>query len=128
MSETHYLTTEHLIRLAELATGAQPAVRDHGLLASAAERPAASMFGADLYPDLLDKAAAMMHSITRFHPLVDGNKRLAWLATAVLCELNGAQVVATNDQAYELTISVATRQHDDVPDIAKALEPLVQLP
>ncbi len=85
------------------------------------------MFGREMYPDLVDKAAALMHSIARFHPLADGNKRLAWIAAAVLCELNGAQVIASNDEAYELTMAVAAGQYDDVPDIAKALRPLVRM-
>lgn len=66
-----------------------------------------------------------MHSIARFHPLVDGNKRLAWIAAAALCELNGARVVATNDQAFSVTTTVAAGELDEVRDIAKALEPLV---
>ncbi|MGH3727905.1 MAG: type II toxin-antitoxin system death-on-curing family toxin [Micromonosporaceae bacterium] len=117
-----------LERLAEFATGGEALVRDHGLLASAVERPGTALFGAEQYPSLLDKAAAMLHSIARFHPLVDGNKRLAWVAAAALCEVNGAYVVATNDQAYDLVMAVAAGDLDDVPAIAKALEPLVRVP
>jgi death on curing protein len=128
MTDIRYLTPVHLATIAERAIGAPPAVRDHGLLASAAERPGSTMFGADLYPTLLDKAAALLHSIARFHPLVDGNKRLAWLATYTFVTLNGAYVIATNDQAYELTMAVASGELTEIPDIAKALTPLVRLP
>ncbi len=51
-------------------------VRDLGLLQSAAARPQASAFGEDAYPSLLEKSAALVHSIARNHALVDGNKRL----------------------------------------------------
>jgi death-on-curing protein len=123
----HYLSDHHLLRLAELACGGEVLVRDHGLLASAAERPAAALFGEEQYPSLLEKAAALMHSIARFQPLVDGNERLAWIAAATLCELNGACVVATNDRAVEITMAVAAGEVGDVRDIAKALEPLFDL-
>ncbi|WP_216843979.1 type II toxin-antitoxin system death-on-curing family toxin [Phytoactinopolyspora alkaliphila] len=101
-------------------------IRDRGQLASAAERPSSSMFGAEMYPGVLDKAAATFHSIARFHPLVDGNKRMAWLAAAVLCELNGLEVIATNDEAFDLTMAVARGEYDDVPELARALEPLIR--
>ena len=39
-------------------------------------------------PDLLTKAAALLHSLARNHPLVDGNKRHAWLATYVFLAKN----------------------------------------
>lgn len=128
MIEIRYLTVEHLTRLAEYAMGDEPLIRDPGLLASATERPATVLFGAEQYPSLLEKAAALMHSIARFHPLVDGNKRLAWIGAAAFCEVNGAYVVASNEQAYQVTMAVASGELDEVTDIAKALEPLVRLP
>lgn len=128
MSDTRYLTLRQLLTVAEQALDGQPLVRDPGLLASAVERPATSMMGTDLYPSLLDKAAALLHSIARFHPLVDGNKRLAWLATYTFVTLNGAYMIATNDQAYKLTMAVASGQLNEVSDIAKELSALVRLP
>ena len=83
------------------------AVRDHGLLASAAARPRTSAFGADAYPTFAGKAAALMHSIARNHALVDGNKRLAWAATRTFCLLNGHDLVFTVDDAEQLVQSVA---------------------
>jgi death-on-curing protein len=128
VSTTRYLSLEHLLRLVELATGAEPLVRDLGAIASAAQRPRSEAFGQELYPSLLAKAAALLHSIAKFHPLLDGNKRFAWVAAAVFCEVNSAYVVATNDQAYDLTMAVATGQLSEVADIAKELEALVRLP
>lgn len=55
-----------------------------GLLGSAAARPQTTAFGEDAYQDLWTKAAALLQSILKNHALVDGNKRLAWLATATL--------------------------------------------
>jgi len=45
--------------------------------------------GRDAYPDLVTKAAALLQSVVGNHALIDGNKRLGWLATAVFPEING---------------------------------------
>jgi hypothetical protein len=81
---TRHLTVEQALRIARVAFGGPPDVRDMGLLESAVHRPRANVLGQDAYPDLLTKAAALMHSPARNHTLVDGNKRLAWLATSQL--------------------------------------------
>ena len=99
--------------------GAGP-VRDLGLLDSAAARPRSSFVGQDAYPTLELKAAALMHSICRNHALVDGNKRLALLATTTFLAANGRQPTLTQDQAFELTMRVAEGTAD-VADIADAL-------
>ena len=51
--------------------------RSTGALESALARPAATFGGEDLYPDIADKAAALMHSLALDHPFVDGNKPIA---------------------------------------------------
>jgi death-on-curing protein len=115
-----FLTVEDLL---EIARGVLDVVeiRDIGLLASAAGRPQATVFGEDAYPTLADKAAAPMHSIARNHALVDGNKRLAWTATRVFCLLNGRDIAFGVDEAEELVLAVA-RGEADVPDIAAAID------
>ncbi len=82
-------------------------VRDFGLLDSAAHRPQATVFGDDAYPDPDTKAAVLLESIVRNHPLVDGNKRLAWVAFVVFYGINGLALRAPEDPAYDLVISVA---------------------
>ncbi|MHC6592822.1 type II toxin-antitoxin system death-on-curing family toxin [Arthrobacter sp. C152] len=52
-------------------------LRDVGLLASALARPAATVMGAEAYPELAVKAPALLDLVARFHPLIDGNKRMA---------------------------------------------------
>ena len=120
-----YLDLEDLIALAARLLGDPPPIRDLGLLGSAAARPAASAFGADAYPDILLKAAALMHSLVKNHALVDGNKRLGWLATAVFLELNGVDATrASNDDVYEFVLSVAAGQLS-VDDIAEGLRKIL---
>ena len=103
------------------AIGGEVFVRDVGLLASALARPQTTVFGADAYPDLQTKAAALLHSLARNHALVDGNKRLAWLATYVFLDLNGHRVSTGNDEVVELVLAVAAGELNDVPAIAERL-------
>jgi death on curing protein len=118
---TRYLTTEQTLRIARVAVGGPIAVRDVGLLDAAVHRPRASVLGQDAYPDLLTKAAALMQSLARNHPLVDGNKRLAWLATYVFCAKNDVELDPADDDAYDLVIAVATGAVGDVAEIAARL-------
>lgn len=96
-----------------------------GLLGSAAARPQATAFGQDAYPDVLTKAAALLQSIVNNHALVDGNKRLGWLATAVFLELNGVKASKiSNDDVYDLVIWIAST-NPSLNDISARLTRLV---
>jgi death-on-curing protein len=76
-----FLDLEDLLHVAR-RTLENVEIRDVGLLESASARPRSTAFGEDAYPSIHLKAAAMLHSIARNHPLVDGNKRLALAATS----------------------------------------------
>lgn len=122
-----HLDVDDLIGLAAVLLGDPPPVRDLGLLGSAAARPRASAFGDDAYPDLWAKAAALLHSIVKNHPLVDGNKRLGWVACAVFLDINGIDVTrATNDDVYDLVIEVASNPIE-ITDLAKRLRTTVKM-
>jgi death-on-curing protein len=118
---TRYLTVEQALRIARLAVGGPIRVRDVGLVEAAVRRPRASVLGQDVYPDLFAKAAALLHSLARNHPLVDGNKRLAWLATYVFLAKSGIELDPDDDEAYDLVIAVAAGTIDDVGEIAAVL-------
>lgn len=118
---TEYLDLDDLLAIARDAIGGEVLVRDHGLLASAAARPQTSVFGEDAYPTLPLKAAALLHSLARNHPLVDGNKRLAWLATYVFLRINGHRVTAGQDDVVDLVLAVASSTLDDLEKIAATL-------
>jgi death on curing protein len=121
-----YLTLPELLHVAERTLGADYAVRDYGLLEAALARPQATAFGKDAYPDLDAKAAALLHSVARNHALVDGNNRLALAAVIAFYGLNGRRLTLTNDHAYDLVISVAAGQLDDVDAIAATLRNATQ--
>ncbi len=121
-----YLHLDDLIALATALLGDPAPVRDVGLLESAAARSQATAFGADAYPDIWTKAAALLESIVGNHALVDGNKRLGWLATAVFLEINHHPVShAPNDDVYDLVMVVAS-SNPGLDAIAAALQALAE--
>lgn len=122
---THFLTTEQTLVIARYAVGGPVQIRDLGLLDAAVHRPRARMFGQEAYPNVLTKAAALLHSLAANHPLVDGNKRLAWLATYVFCAKNGIELEPADDDAYDLVVAVAAGEISDVAAIAERLESFV---
>lgn len=97
-------------------------VRDLGLLQSALARPHATFRGADAYPGVAFKAAALMHSVCLNHALLDGNKRLAAVLALVFLDINGARSAMTNDELFDLTMDVASGQLRDVEEIASRLK------
>ncbi|MFJ4229197.1 type II toxin-antitoxin system death-on-curing family toxin [Paenarthrobacter nicotinovorans] len=82
-------------------------IRDVGLLASALARPATTVMGAEAYPELSLKAAALLESVARFRSLVGGNKRTAWTLMVLLLWINGYRHDFTTDEGFELVVGVA---------------------
>ena len=104
-----FLELDDVIELAAALLGDPPPIRDLGLVGSAVARPQTTLFGQDAYPDLWSKAAALLQSIVNNQALIDGNKRLGWLATAIFLEINGREISrADNNDVYELVLNIAT--------------------
>ncbi|ALC29662.1 type II toxin-antitoxin system death-on-curing family toxin [Streptomyces bacillaris] len=121
-----YLSSEDILVIAEHACDdMQIVVRDAGLLESAAHRPSAAMFGEEAYPDLIDKAAALLQSLAVNHPLFDGNKRTAWLSCVTFLAMNGVDLRPDIDAAERLVIDVATGETDEIKVISQGLRDLV---
>ena len=111
-----FLTIEDLLDIAHAVLG-DVAIRDAGLLEAAAARPRSTVFGLPAYPTFVEQAAALMHSLARNHPLVDGNKRLAWSATRTFFLFHDRDLSYEVDEAEEFVIAVA-RGDLEVSDIA----------
>jgi death on curing protein len=117
-----YLDLPSLLDLAELILGMPPHVRDMGLLSSAAARPATVAFGVEAYEDIWTKVGALLQSLALNHALIDGNKRLAWVAARVFLDLNGVPpIVVDVDQAEAFVIQVVMHELDTIEDVAKGL-------
>lgn len=111
-----------LVDLLEIANSIIPNchVRDLGLLESAAARPRTTIMGADAYKSFEEKAAALMHALARNHPLLDGNKRLAWSAVRVFCLLNGRDIKYSVVETELLIVGIARGDYE-VQDITGLL-------
>jgi death on curing protein len=98
-------------------------IRDAGAIQAALWRPQAMAFGADGYPDVWEKAAALMQSLARNHGFVNGNKRAAWAVTMTFLEVNGHPLDPHFDQpaAEEFVVAVAVGRYADVASIASEL-------
>ena len=126
--QVEYLDLDDVLALAERLLGTNLAVRDVGLLGSAVARPQTTVGGTDAYPDLWAKAAALLQSIVNNHALVDGNKRLGWLATAVFLELNDIRATAaSNHDVFQLVMEVAS-SHVELDALADGLRCIVTDP
>jgi len=108
-----YLTTDHLVALHRRViaeTGGPPGVREIGGVQSALARPFASYGGQALYPTLEEKAAALAEGISRNHPFVDGNKRMAIAAGCLFLMLNGREITATEQELEHTAWALAVRE------------------
>lgn len=121
-----HLTTDEALHIARRTLGDGFILRDVGLLEAAVARPATSVGGADAYPTVVEKAAALVHSAVRNRAFVDGNKRVGLMLLIVFLGVNGRRLTATNDEAYELIVSIAEGRLDAVPDIAGAFSEFVE--
>ncbi|MFJ8823144.1 type II toxin-antitoxin system death-on-curing family toxin [Streptomyces sp. NPDC102467] len=123
MTAVRHVQIDEILTIARKVNGTEHSVRDMGLLVSAVERPRTHVFGAELYPTLHEKAAALLHSVARNHALIDGNKRTAWLAMRVFLRFNGVGASAAPPPVSVAGPFVEDVAQDmvDVPVIAKRL-------
>jgi death-on-curing protein len=110
---TQYLTPEQVLFLHSRLikeTGGGQGVRNLGMLLSTLGRPQAAFEGKELYPDLFSKTAALMDSLVRNHPFLDGNKRTAITSAALFLRINGYRLVVENDEMVRFTMACAQSQ------------------
>ena len=112
-----YLSLAEALAVAEAVTGIEVAVHARGsrinLLDSALHAPQASFGGHDMYPEFFDQAAVLAVRISRNHPLLDGNKRLAWGCLVMFCMLNGHDLHVPTEEAVRTMLSVAAGDLDE---------------
>jgi death on curing protein len=106
----NYLTIDAVIELHQLAiqaTGGAPGIRDRGALESAVAQPMMTFGGQDLYPSIIEKAAALGFSLVMNHPFVDGNKRVGHYALETMLVVNGFEISAPIDEQEKVILSLA---------------------
>lgn len=105
-----YLTTEDVLELYSLHIGPAEALNRPDLLESAVALPQATMFGEELYPHLFTKAAALLRSIAQNQSFIDGNKRIAWIATRVFLAANGSDIRVSLEEGLRLMNDLAEKK------------------
>ncbi len=112
-----YLTLAEALVVAEAVTGLDLTTLSRSpridLLDSALHAPQASFGGQELYPEFIDKAGVLAVRIARNHPLLDGNKRLAWSCLVMFVMLNGYQLIVPPDDAVSTMLAVAAGEVDE---------------
>jgi len=112
-----YLSVSDLYNINHEVTDGETWVRDVHLLDSAARRPALALFGQQQFPTVVDKAAALLHSLAYHHLFMDGNKRTAVRAVTLFLERNGYDLLWDTTTQYSYVLEVAQGRYD-VPEIA----------
>lgn len=107
-----YLTPAEIYDIAQQTLGRRPDVRDRHLLRSAAARPMLRAFGTEAYPSLLEKAAALLHSLAAHHLFFDGNKRTATAAVIRFLSENGLRPTWKDDEIFQYVLEIAQNRHE----------------
>lgn len=118
-----YVTLDEALLVIAALHGKDPLdyIRDTVLLQSALERPAATLFGRDAYPDIYAKGAALLHSSLRNHALLDGNKRTGWVLCVLFFQLNGYEEHYDENAMFDFVLTVAAGEIEEIGDIAQQL-------
>ena len=88
-------------------TGGAMGIRDMNGLMSALGQPKMTFEGADLYPSVAEKAAALGFSLIMNHPFLDGNKRVGHAAMELFLLMNGREIVASVDEQQGVILGLA---------------------
>lgn len=90
--------------------GGSQGVRDENGLKSAIERPFSGFGETEFYPSPEEKAGAILESIVKNHPFIDGNKRTGYVLMRLILMNFGKNIQATQDEKYNFVIAVASGQ------------------
>jgi len=107
------ISLEEVLQLHELSIrdfGGKEGIRDLGLLESAITRPYQTYNNLELYPSVFSKAAALIESVVKNHPFIDGNKRTGFLVTFVFLYRSQYELTSSEQGAYEFVMKIASSE------------------
>ena len=105
-----YLTLNEVLELHRRLIeryGGSAGIHDLGALESALAQPRMTFGGEELYPTIVEKAAALGFALIKNHPFVDGNKRTGHAAMETFLILNGFEMDASVDEQEQVILQVA---------------------
>ena len=105
-----YLTVEQVLEIHRdqiKQTGGPPGTIAMGALESALARPRSGY-----YDGLIEEATALLESLAANHPFVDGNKRVAFVATDLFLRLNGYSIDCDADEANRFIRNILEDRQD----------------
>ncbi len=108
-SSIKYLSVAQVLFIHDRAVkefGGSFGIRDMGLVESAVARPQATFDKNELYITIFDKAAALLQSLLKNHPFVDGNKRTALVSAGLFLKINGWGLINTHEEEVIFAINV----------------------
>ncbi len=108
-SKVVFITVTRVLAIHNYAVeryGGSEGIRDLGLIESAVARPQSGFGGEYLYRNIFDMAAALLQSLLKNHPFVDGNKRTALFSTGIFLELNGYELINNGKDEVEFAVKV----------------------
>jgi len=100
--------------------GGADGIRDMGALESALHRPQTGY-----YDTLVHEAAALLESLVRIHPFVDGNKRVAFACVDVFLKINGHRLAADSQPIYDVMMELFTQKSFDMDHLVPWLETII---
>ncbi|WP_336774133.1 type II toxin-antitoxin system death-on-curing family toxin [Paenibacillus sp. MMO-58] len=106
------LTAEQIIQIHDeqlKVYGGLPGIKDRGRLDFIAEQPFMESFSQELYPGLFRKASVYFYTLATAHAFNDANKRTAVLTCYVFLTIHNQELIANDDELYEVAIKVATK-------------------
>jgi death on curing protein len=92
--------------------GGTRGIRDRSLLESAISRPFQTFDGKELYINPIQKAAALIESIVKNHPFIDGNKRIGYVLMRLLLLDNGLDIITDQEKKFNFVIDIASGKLD----------------
>lgn len=122
--ETKYVSIEATLALHATVlqlTNGTLGVRDMNSLLGCLERPKTTIGGTEMFPTVFLKAAAVIESIARNHPFIDGNKRTSYLVGMETLAINGYELVPAQGEIEKFMLWIVTEK-PPLEEIAAWLE------
>lgn len=88
-------------------TGGNPGIKDEKLLESAYYNSLQTFGGEELYPTVEEKFAVLSYGLGQNHSFQDGNKRIAVHVLTVGLEVNGIEIIYSQQELIDLGIAIA---------------------